>query len=121
MMTSLLRAPTALDITIVVNIRRAECGTEFEWIQRLSAQYIYTHGRYNISGIYRLIFFIHVLSQTSTLTPFDSYLRVDAQPLEKGRPVELRFKLMPTSFRFLKGQVSETNNTCQVVHPSWLV
>lgn len=26
--------------------------------------------------------------------------------MDKGRPVELKFKLMPTSFRFLKGQVS---------------
>ncbi|CAM9160908.1 unnamed protein product, partial [Laminaria digitata] len=30
--------------------------------------------------------------------------RADAQPLEEGRPVELKFKLMPSSFKFLKGQ-----------------
>eukprot|EP00752_Nemacystus_decipiens_P002035 g1950.t1 len=36
--------------------------------------------------------------------PIHSYLRKDAQPLEKGRPVEIRFKLSPTSFKFLKGQ-----------------
>lgn len=38
-----------------------------------------------------------------------SYLRADAQPVEKGRPVELKFKLMPTSFKFLKGQVMQCN------------
>lgn len=26
--------------------------------------------------------------------------------MERERPVEVRFKLMPTSFKFLKGQVS---------------
>lgn len=36
---------------------------------------------------------------------FASYVRADAQPLKKGHPVQLRFKLMPTSFKFLKGQV----------------
>ncbi|CAB1096662.1 unnamed protein product [Ectocarpus sp. CCAP 1310/34] len=36
--------------------------------------------------------------------PIHSYLRSDAQPLRKGQPVEIKFKLMPTSFKFLKGQ-----------------
>eukprot|EP00903_Cladosiphon_okamuranus_P019285 g17726.t1 len=36
--------------------------------------------------------------------PIHSYLRADAEPLEKGKPVEIRFKLSPTSFKFLKGQ-----------------
>ena len=40
---------------------------------------------------------------------FLSYRRTDAQPLEEGRPVELKFKLMPTSFKFLKGQVCIQN------------
>lgn len=41
-----------------------------------------------------------------------SYLRADAQPLEKGRPVEIKFKLSPTSFRFLKGQVRHWGVLC---------
>ncbi|CAM9566255.1 unnamed protein product [Scytosiphon promiscuus] len=36
--------------------------------------------------------------------PIHSYLGTDAQPMKKGQPVEVRFKLMPTSFKFLKGQ-----------------
>ncbi|CAM9845879.1 unnamed protein product [Ectocarpus sp. 6 AP-2014] len=36
--------------------------------------------------------------------PIHSYLRSDAQPLRTGQPVEIKFKLMPTSFKFLKGQ-----------------
>ncbi|CAM9189898.1 unnamed protein product [Pylaiella littoralis] len=36
--------------------------------------------------------------------PIHSYLRADAQPLVAGQPVEIRFKLSPTSFKFLKGQ-----------------
>ncbi|CAM9414795.1 unnamed protein product, partial [Hapterophycus canaliculatus] len=36
--------------------------------------------------------------------PIHSYLRTDAQPMKRGEPVQIRFKLMPTSFKFLKGQ-----------------
>jgi hypothetical protein len=59
--------------------------------------------RYLTEGALRLINRAESKAPYTVLAPYHSFRRADARPLVPGKPVVLRFGLIPTSVRFAKG------------------